>query len=138
MSEGAAAHVQTALAASTDIDSDRDGKANAADPSPILVPSELNFTLVLTNVPPLSAKLGWRTIPLAGNWIYYKTNLLSPAWLPFTNFNNYYYGPGTAVTNASGTYAITGLPGGFYTVEATLPGYIFDPDRPASSIASRL
>jgi hypothetical protein len=63
----------------------------------------LNFTLTVTNLPPKSARLSWRTIPLAGNYIYYKTNLLSPAWLPFTNFNNYYYGSGTAVTNAAHT-----------------------------------
>jgi hypothetical protein len=95
--------VNAALASSTDIDSDRDGIGNASDPTPVLVPSQLNFTLTVTNLPPKSARLSWRTIPLAGNYIYYKTNLLSPVWLPFTNFNNYYYGPGTAVTNAAHT-----------------------------------
>ena len=93
--------VNAALAASTTLDSDRDGQVNSVDPTPVLVPSQVKFNLTLTtNHPPL-AKLAWKTIPLAGNYVYYKTNLLSPSWLPFTNFNNYYYGAGTAVTNAA-------------------------------------
>jgi hypothetical protein len=95
--------VNAALAASTELDSDLDGNPNSTDPTPVLVPSQVKFNLTLTtNHPPL-AKLAWQTIPLAGNYVYYKTNLLSPNWLPFTNFNNYYYGLGTAVTNAAHT-----------------------------------
>jgi hypothetical protein len=93
--------VNAALAAANDLDSDRDGNNNSTDPTPILVPSQLNFTLTVTNRHPLSARIQWRTIPLAGNSVYYSTNLLSTNWLPFTNFNNYYYGTGTAVTNAA-------------------------------------
>jgi hypothetical protein len=89
----------TALAQSTDIDSDGDGVVNGSDPTPFFVPSEVNFTLTLTNLPPPSVQLQWTTIPLATNYIYFKTNLLSSNWLPLTNFDNYYYGANVAVTN---------------------------------------
>ena len=95
--------INAALAAATDLDSDRDGNNNASDPTPVLVPTQLGFNLTVTNNPARTIKLGWRTIPLAGNYIYYNTDLATTNWLPFTNFNNYYYGAGTAVTNAAHT-----------------------------------
>ena len=91
----------TALAQSSDIDSDGDGVVNANDPTPFFVASEVNFTLTLTNLPPLSVRLQWTTIPQATNYIYFKTNLLSPDWLPLTNFDNYYYGANVAVANSA-------------------------------------
>ncbi|MGO8743817.1 MAG: hypothetical protein ACLQUR_15645 [Limisphaerales bacterium] len=92
-----------ALAESLDIDSNGNGSANGNDPAPFFVPSEVNFTPTLTNRPPWSVRLQWATIPLATNYVYYRTNLLSPNWLPLTNFNNYYYGANVAVTNSAHT-----------------------------------
>jgi hypothetical protein len=90
-----------ALASSQDIDSDGDGTENAHDPTPFFVPSEVKFSFKLTNRPPLSFRLQWTTIPLATNYIYYKTNLLSSTWLQLTGFDHYYYGANVAVTNSA-------------------------------------
>ena len=117
-----------ALAQSPSIDSDGDGIFNASDPTPFFVSSQVKFTLTLTNRPPPSVRVRWATIPLATNYIYYATNLVSTMtvmtnyatnltivttnyvtnlvgviWLPFTNFNNYYYGANVAVTNSAHT-----------------------------------
>jgi hypothetical protein len=92
-----------ALASSKDIDSDGDGLVNGSDPTPFYVPSEVNFKQTLTNQPPLSIRLQWTTIPLATNYIYYRTNLFSTVWLPLTNFDHYYYGANVAVTNSAHT-----------------------------------
>lgn len=78
--------VNTALAQSSDIDSDGDGIVNSEDATPFFVTSQLNFSVTVTNLPPLSARLQWVTIPLATNYLEFKTNLLSPVWLPLTNF----------------------------------------------------
>jgi hypothetical protein len=93
--------VNTALANSGVIDSDGDGNFNNADATPFFVPALVNFTEALTNLPPRSIRLQWETIPNGTNYIYYTTNLAAPVWLPLTNFNNYYYGPNLAKTNAS-------------------------------------
>jgi hypothetical protein len=90
-----------ALAQSLDIDSNGNGIANGNDPAPFFVSSEVNFTPTLTNRPPPSVRLEWTTVPLATNYIYYRTNLLSPNWLPLTSFNNYYYSANVAVTNSA-------------------------------------
>jgi hypothetical protein len=92
-----------ALAQSPSIDSDGDGIFNASDPTPFFVSSQVNFTLTLTNLPPPSVRLQWATIPLATNYIYYKTNLLSTNWLPLITFDHYYYGANVAVTNSAHT-----------------------------------
>jgi hypothetical protein len=89
-----------ALRQSTDIDSDGDGLINAYDSTPFFVPSEVNFTVTPVNRPPPSMRLQWKTIPLATNYIQYRTNLLSP-WLPLTNFDHFYYGANVAVTNSA-------------------------------------
>ena len=89
------------LASSTDIDSDSDGTPNYLDPTPFFVPSEVHFNLTTTNLPPLSARLRWTTIPNATNFVLYATNLLATNWLAYTNFKNYYYGNNVAVTNAA-------------------------------------
>jgi hypothetical protein len=78
--------VNAALAQSTTLDSDGDGTANVGDSSPIFVSSEVAFTLTLTNVPPLKARLQWQSIPSATNYVFYKTNLVSANWLLLTNF----------------------------------------------------
>ena len=92
-----------ALAQSLDIDSNGNGTPNGSDPMPFFVSSQVNFTPTLTNRPPWSVRLEWTTIPLATNYIYYRTNLLSPNWLPLTSFNNYYYSANVAVTNSAHT-----------------------------------
>lgn len=78
--------VNAALAESADIDSDGDGTPNSTDPTPFLVPAQLNFTETITNVPPVSVQLQWQTVANGTNYVYYKTNLLSPGWLLLTNF----------------------------------------------------
>ena len=93
--------VNSALAQSTDIDSDGDGTYNYYDSSPIFLASQVNFTITLTNLPPKSARVQWATIPNGTNFIYYRTNLLTGTWLPFTNFNNFYYGANVAVPNTT-------------------------------------
>jgi hypothetical protein len=100
--DGSTNTVNAALAQSLD-DSDGDGINNASDTTPFFLPDELNFTETLTNVPPLSVKVQWATIPNGTNYIYYRTNLVAGGWLPFTNFNSYYYGNNLSVTNAAHT-----------------------------------
>jgi len=91
----------TALAQSTDIDSDSDGIPNDLDPTPFFMPSEINLTVAFTNRPPPSAKIQWTTIPNATNFIYYTTSLPATNWLAFTNFQNWYYGHNVARTNSA-------------------------------------
>jgi len=93
--------INAALAQSSTIDSDGDGLVNSLDPTPFFLASEMNFTLLVTNVPPNTAKIQWSTIPNATNFVYYTTNLLSTNWLAYTNFKNWYYGNNVAVTNSS-------------------------------------
>ena len=68
----------TALAQSSDIDSDGDGIVNGSDPTPFFVSTNFNFTVTFTNLPPLSVRVQWTTIPLATNYIYYATNCFQP------------------------------------------------------------
>lgn len=82
---GATNTVNLALAQSVSIDSDGDGVLNAFDPTPFFVATSVNFTMTLTNVPPLKALLRWQTVPSATNIVLYSTNLAAP-WLVLTNF----------------------------------------------------
>jgi hypothetical protein len=91
--------VNTALAQSSHIDSDADGIPNLADPTPFFLPDELNFSATVTDLPPQSVRVQWRTIPNATNYVYFTTNFTATNWLPFTNFNNWYFGNNVAVTN---------------------------------------
>ena len=96
--DGTTNTANAALRNSSSIDSDGDGIPNASDSTPFLTSSEMNFTITVTNLPPKSARLQWVTTGNGTNYIYYKTNLLSPGWLPFTTFKNFYSGstpPGT-------------------------------------------
>jgi hypothetical protein len=99
--DGTTNSINAALAASSAIDSDGDGILNYLDPTPVFVPSQVNFTATVTNLPPLSVRVEWMTIPNATNFIYYTTNLVAPNWLAFTNFKNFYYGNNVAVTNSA-------------------------------------
>jgi hypothetical protein len=122
--DGTTVVVNAALAASDDIDSNGNGIGNASDPTPFLASSQVVLSLTVTNLPPLSSKLQWLAVPNATNYIYYKTNLLSPAWLPFTNFNNFYYGANLAGTNAAhGNWFVSPQP---YPSSATNV-WVFDP-----------
>ena len=58
----------------------------------------MNFNLTVTN---LSVRVQWTTVPNATNSIYYRTNLTTGGWLPFTNFGSYYYGNNLSVPNAT-------------------------------------
>jgi len=78
--------VNAALAQDSQIDSDGDGTPNGSDPTPFFVPTQMNFTMTLTNVPPKKVRLQWNSIPAATNSVLYKTNLLSVNWLTLTNF----------------------------------------------------
>ena len=89
-----------ALAGSTFIDSDGDGIANAYDNTPFFTSGLVNFMATVTNLPPLSVKIQWTTVANATNYVYYRTNLAVGTWLPFTNYNNYYFGNNISMTNA--------------------------------------
>jgi len=96
--DGSTNTFNSALAHSTTIDSDSDGTANAFDPTPFFVPSEMHFMASITN---MMVKIQWTTIPNATNFVYFATNMMSTNWLPYTNFNNWYYGNNVAVTNSA-------------------------------------
>jgi len=78
--------INAALAQSTDIDSDEDGTPNASDPTPFFLPSDVNLTISMTNVPPLMIRLNFNTIPHATNFVYYSTNMVATNWLLLTSF----------------------------------------------------
>jgi hypothetical protein len=99
--DGTTNAVNAALAQSSDIDSDGDGVYNNNDPTPVFVPSQVNFTAIKTNVPAPSVKVQWATVPNATNFIYFRTNLLAGSWLALTNFKNYYYANNVSLTNAA-------------------------------------
>ncbi len=75
-----------ALAGSSTIDSDGDGIPNASDPAPFFVSSQLGLSVTVTNGPPPMAVVQWNSIPGSTNYVYYKTNMTSSAWLTLTNF----------------------------------------------------
>jgi hypothetical protein len=78
--------VNSAVAQSPNIDSDGDGTPNASDPTPFFLSSEVNFTAIMTNVPPMKVLLQWQSFPHATNYVLYSTNLIPPNWQPLTNF----------------------------------------------------
>jgi hypothetical protein len=80
--------VNAALAQSPDIDSNGNGIANAFDPNPFFTSAQINFGLTITNQPSRQAVLTWDTVPLATNYVYYTSNLLTGPWQLFTNFNS--------------------------------------------------
>jgi len=73
--------INAALAQSPSIDSDGDGTANANDPIPFFVSSEVDLTLTVTNRSPLTTLIKWHSTPGATNYVYYSTNVLSTNWL---------------------------------------------------------
>jgi hypothetical protein len=87
-----------ALAQSPDIDSDGDGIVNASDPTPFFVPSQMHLTLTVTNNPAFTVLISWRSIAVATNYVYYKTNLTSAAWFTLTTLTNL-VASGSPVTN---------------------------------------
>jgi len=119
---GATYTVNAALAQSPDIDSNGNGLDNAYDPAPFFLASQLNFTETLTNVPPKSILLSWATIPGATNYVYYKTNLVSPNWSLLTNSTltiNPFISPqpeGSSVTNISVLDPVNAAQPKFYMV----------------------
>jgi hypothetical protein len=80
--------VNSALANDPSVDSDGDGTANSQDSTPLFVPSDVNFTLTLTNVPPLEVKITWDSIPASTNYVQYRTNLLATNWFTLTIITN--------------------------------------------------
>jgi len=93
--------VNTALAQSTEIDSDGDGILNYLDSTPFLTSQALNFTTTVATNQANSVRIQWTTIPNATNLVYYTTTLPFTNWLPFTNFGNWYYGNNVRVTNSA-------------------------------------
>ena len=81
-----------ALAQSTTIDSDNDGIVNCYDPTPFgdINPTNLVFTISVTNKPKPASVLQWQKVtPGASyvtNYVFYKTNLMMTNWLTLTNF----------------------------------------------------
>jgi hypothetical protein len=78
--------INIALAESRDIDSSGTGQVNANNSEPIFVAGQVNFSVTVTNVPPLETKLVWNTIPNATNYVFSTTNLASANWITLTNF----------------------------------------------------
>ena len=99
VSAGVTNTFNAALSASS-LDSDGDGIPNASDPTPFFLASQLNFTETMTNVPPLSIRLSWQTIPNATNYVYYTTNMMSTNWflLLQTNSPQPYPSPATNIS----------------------------------------
>lgn len=78
--------INVALAGRNNVDSDGDGILNNVDSSPVFVSSQVNFQLLLTNEPPLTALITWDSIPSATNIVSYRTNLALGNWLVLTQF----------------------------------------------------
>jgi hypothetical protein len=78
--------VNAALAASTTIDSDGDGTANASDPTPFFTSSQVGLTISATNSPVLAMVIRWNSVPGATNCVYYKTNISFGGKFVLTNF----------------------------------------------------
>ena len=100
VSGGVTNTVNAALASSQDVDSNGNGIPNASDPTPFFLASQIDFMETLTNVPPLSVRLSWMTIPLATNYVYYRTNLVSTNWMLLlqTNSPQPYPSPATNIS----------------------------------------
>jgi hypothetical protein len=85
--DGTTNTMNAALRQSINIDSDGDGIANAYDPTPLFVSSELDFTLQLTNNPSPTVLITWHGIPSATNVLLFSTNLMPACtWQVLTNF----------------------------------------------------
>jgi hypothetical protein len=86
--DGTTNTINISLAQSTTLDSDGDGIANAFDPTPLFVSSQLDFTLQLTNNPSPTVLIKWHSIPSATNVLLFSTNLMLPSytWPVLTNF----------------------------------------------------
>ncbi|HTX20890.1 MAG TPA: hypothetical protein VMD27_03365 [Candidatus Aquilonibacter sp.] len=84
--DGTTNAVNAALASDPRLDSNGDGIANSQDPTPVFVPSQVNFKLTLTNVPPWEVKITWNSIPSSTNYVLYSTNLFATNWLVLTDF----------------------------------------------------
>jgi hypothetical protein len=81
---GASYRFNTGLVESP-IDSDGSGAANADNPEPFFVASELNFASAYTKSGAKPGiKLTWNSIPSSTNTVFYTTNLIS--WSVVTNF----------------------------------------------------
>ena len=102
---GATITVNAALRNSTDIDSDGDGINNAYDPTPFFLPSQMMFSLSLTNKPlPHTPLLRWRSVPASTNYVQYTTNLLSGNWQTLTTLTN-----GSASGMVTNTVTLTNM-----------------------------
>jgi len=65
------------------LDSNANGTPNSSDPTPLFVPSQMNFMSYMTNNPANTMVISWDTIPLATNFVYYSTNMVN--WQLLTN-----------------------------------------------------
>ena len=74
-----------ALVISQNIDSDGDGTVNYYDPTPVFVPSLVQFQAV-PSLSPKGTRLTWQTIANSTNFVLYTSSLSSPNWLVLTNF----------------------------------------------------
>jgi hypothetical protein len=97
--DGTTNTVNAALAQAPHTDSNQNGTPNAYDPAPFFVPSEVHFTVTVTNKPPLQAMLTWISIPGATNFVYYSTNLTLPITNLLTTITNSPAPPYAPLTN---------------------------------------
>jgi hypothetical protein len=75
-----------ALVSSCNLDSDGDGIVNCLDPTPCLVPGQVQLTVGITNRPSKAAVITWQTAGNSTNYLDYKTSPTSTNWLALTNF----------------------------------------------------
>ena len=113
--DGTTNTVNAALAASSTIDSNGNGTPNGSDPAPFFVSSQVGLSIATTNVPAPSALIRWSSIPGSTNYVYYKTNLASSAWLTLTNFVS------PAIVPPVGGWPITNMV--FDTVNSSQPRF---------------
>jgi hypothetical protein len=86
--DGTTNTMNISLVQSTTLDSDGDGIANAFDPTPLFVSSQLDFTSGgTTNIGGIpNVVISWHSIPGATNTVLYDPSLSGPFVLVLTNF----------------------------------------------------
>ena len=84
--DGTTNAVNSALAGSCNLDSDNDGLVNCIDPSPVLVPSQLDYRINFVAGSKPTVGLSWYSTAGANNYVWYKGAAGDPSWTILTNF----------------------------------------------------
>jgi len=108
--------VNLVLRLSDNIDSDEDGVVNRDDPTPFYFGENVGLKVGVSAAPAPAPVLTWNVLANATNFVEFKTNLLDPGWMVWTNFVRPTNGPVTL------TVPVTGAPQSFYRVRVQTPG----------------